>query len=148
MLSYRFGTINDFHWELKPILSCSKPHTFSTFFGKRERKNALTQMFEIAISLHYKFSIARIWPRKILLSESVIRSYHTCQLRCSTTGMLGRLLMSCLSFYIVLSYIYTSNPVSYCYCVTIELLLFYNSVYEDHNVHCPRLCTRHIGYVL
>jgi len=45
-----------------------------------------------------------------------------------------------------LSYIYTSN-VSYCYCVTIELLLFHNSIYEDINVRCPRLCTRHIGYV-
>ena len=26
MLSYRLGTVNDFHWELKPVLSYSKPH--------------------------------------------------------------------------------------------------------------------------
>jgi len=39
MLSNRLGTVNDFHWEFKPVLSYSKPHTFSTFFGK-ERKNA------------------------------------------------------------------------------------------------------------
>ena len=32
MLSYRLGTVNDFHWEFKPVLSYSKPHTFSTFF--------------------------------------------------------------------------------------------------------------------
>jgi len=39
MLSYRLGTVNDFHWELKPVLSYSKPHTFSTFFGEeKERK--------------------------------------------------------------------------------------------------------------
>jgi len=41
MLSYRLGTVNDFHWEFKPVLSYSKPHTFSTFFGEeKERKNA------------------------------------------------------------------------------------------------------------
>ena len=40
MLSYRLGTVNDFHWEFKPVLSYSKPHTFSTFFGEeKERKN-------------------------------------------------------------------------------------------------------------
>jgi len=43
MLSYRLGTVNDFHWEFKPVLSYSKPHTFSTFFGKeKESKNAFT----------------------------------------------------------------------------------------------------------
>ena len=43
MLSYRLGTVNDFHWEFKPVLSYSKPHTFSTFFGEeKERKNAFT----------------------------------------------------------------------------------------------------------
>jgi len=41
MLSYRLGTVNDFHWEFKPVLSYSKPHTFSTFLGEeKERKNA------------------------------------------------------------------------------------------------------------
>jgi len=41
MLSYRLGTVNDFHWEFKPVLSYSKPHTFSTFCGEeKERKNA------------------------------------------------------------------------------------------------------------
>jgi len=29
MLSYRLGTVNDFHWEFKPVLSYSKTHTFS-----------------------------------------------------------------------------------------------------------------------
>ena len=27
MLSYRLGTVDDFHWEFKPVLSYSKPHT-------------------------------------------------------------------------------------------------------------------------
>jgi len=41
MLSYRLDTVNDFHWGFKPVLSYSKPHTFSTFFGEeKERKNA------------------------------------------------------------------------------------------------------------
>ena len=26
MLSYRLGTVNDFHWGFKPVLSYSKPH--------------------------------------------------------------------------------------------------------------------------
>jgi len=39
MLSYRLGTVNDFHWGFKPVLSYSKPHTFLTFFGEeKERK--------------------------------------------------------------------------------------------------------------
>jgi len=43
MLSNRLGTVNDFHWKFKPVLSYSKPDTFSTFFGEeKERKNALT----------------------------------------------------------------------------------------------------------
>jgi len=41
MLSYRLGTVNDFHWEFKPVLSYSKPYTFSTFFEEeKERQNA------------------------------------------------------------------------------------------------------------
>jgi len=38
---YRLGTVNDFYWEFKPVLSYSKPHTFSTFFKEeKERKDA------------------------------------------------------------------------------------------------------------
>jgi len=41
MLSYRLGTVNDFHWGFKPVLSYIKPHTFSTSHGEeKERKNA------------------------------------------------------------------------------------------------------------
>jgi len=36
MLSYRLGTVNDFVWEFKPVLSYSKLHTFSTFFGEEK----------------------------------------------------------------------------------------------------------------
>jgi len=38
MLSYRLGTVNDFHWEFKPGLSYSKPHTFSTIFEKKKKE--------------------------------------------------------------------------------------------------------------
>jgi len=38
-LSYHLRTVNDFHWELKPVLSYSKPHTFSTFFGEEKETN-------------------------------------------------------------------------------------------------------------
>jgi len=41
MLSYRLGTVNDFHWGFKPVLSYSKPHTFSTSLGgEKDGKNA------------------------------------------------------------------------------------------------------------
>ena len=39
MLRYRLGTVNDFHWGFKPVLSYSKPHTFSTFFGEEKERN-------------------------------------------------------------------------------------------------------------
>ena len=38
MLSYRLGTVNDFHWGFKPVLSYSKPHTFSTFLEKKKKE--------------------------------------------------------------------------------------------------------------
>jgi len=38
MLSYRLGTVNDFHWEFKTVLSYSKPHTFSTYFGEEKKE--------------------------------------------------------------------------------------------------------------
>ena len=39
MLSYRLGTVNDFHWGFKPVLGYSKPHTFSTSFGEEKEIN-------------------------------------------------------------------------------------------------------------
>jgi len=40
MLSYRLGTVNDFHLGFKPVLSYSKLHILSKFFGEeKERKN-------------------------------------------------------------------------------------------------------------
>jgi len=39
MLSNRLGTVNDFHWGFKPVLSYSKPHTVFTFFGEEKEKN-------------------------------------------------------------------------------------------------------------
>jgi len=39
MLGFRLGTVNDFHWGFEPVLSYSKPHTFSTFFGEEKEIN-------------------------------------------------------------------------------------------------------------
>ena len=36
MLSYRLDTVNEFHWGFQPVLSYSKLHTFSTFFGEKK----------------------------------------------------------------------------------------------------------------
>ena len=38
MLSYRLDTVNDFHWEFKPVLSYSKLHTFSTILEKKKKE--------------------------------------------------------------------------------------------------------------
>jgi len=38
MLSYCLCMVNDFHWEFKPVLSYSKPHTFSTFVEKKKKE--------------------------------------------------------------------------------------------------------------
>jgi len=37
----RLGTVNDFHWdsEFKPVVSYSKPHTFSTSLGEEKEIN-------------------------------------------------------------------------------------------------------------
>ena len=40
MLSYRLGTVNDFHWGFNPVLSYSKPYTFLTFNGEEKRKKS------------------------------------------------------------------------------------------------------------
>jgi len=41
MLSFHLGTVNALHWGFKPVLSYSKPHTFSTSLGEeKEGKNA------------------------------------------------------------------------------------------------------------
>ena len=50
MLSYRLGTVNDFHWGFKPVLSYSKPHTFSTSLGEeKEKQLCITNMYLIHI---------------------------------------------------------------------------------------------------
>ena len=43
MLSYRLGTVNDFHFGFKPVLSYSKPYNLSTYIREdKEMKNAFT----------------------------------------------------------------------------------------------------------
>jgi len=56
-LSYRLGTVNDFHWGFKPVLSYSKPHTFSTSLGEeKERKNAFNPTSNhLQPNQYYKF---------------------------------------------------------------------------------------------
>jgi len=49
MLSYRLGTVNDFHWEFQPVLSYSKPHTFSTFFGEEKERKKMHLISSILI---------------------------------------------------------------------------------------------------
>ena len=49
MLNYRLGTVNEKHWGFKPVFRCSKPHTFSTFFGEeKERKKCPFTLFNKA----------------------------------------------------------------------------------------------------
>jgi len=38
LVSYRLGTVNDFHLGFIPVLSYSKSHTYSTFTGDEKEK--------------------------------------------------------------------------------------------------------------
>jgi len=51
MLSYRLGTVNYFHWGFKPVLSYSKPHTFSTLFWE-ENKCAFTHSNQASYTMN------------------------------------------------------------------------------------------------
>jgi len=50
MLSYRLGTVNDFHWEFKPVLSYSKPHknqnpkTFKNIFDEHNNVKSVLKL--------------------------------------------------------------------------------------------------------
>jgi len=46
ILNNRLGTVNDFHWEFKPVLSYSKPHPFSTFMQGCSWHEALPKLFK------------------------------------------------------------------------------------------------------
>ena len=43
MVSYRLGTVDDFHWEFKPLLSYSKPssHFLNIFGEEKESKKCI-----------------------------------------------------------------------------------------------------------
>ena len=60
MLSYRLGTVNDFHWEFKPVLSYSKPHTFSTFFFQN-CVSVIVMKYVHNINVNYKIAINLIY---------------------------------------------------------------------------------------
>jgi len=45
MLSYRLGTVNDFHWGFKPLLTYSKTHTYSTFIGEEKENICIYSLY-------------------------------------------------------------------------------------------------------
>jgi len=50
MLSYRLGTVNEFHWEFEPVFSYSKPHTSQQFVEKTKiKKYAFTLLYYLDI---------------------------------------------------------------------------------------------------
>jgi len=50
MLSYRLGTVNDFHWGFKPVFRYSKTHTYSTFIGEdKEKQLCINTMYLVHI---------------------------------------------------------------------------------------------------
>ena len=55
MLSYRLGTVNDFHWGFKPVFRYSKPHTYSTSIGEESEKQlCIKTMFLVHIKHEQK----------------------------------------------------------------------------------------------
>jgi len=54
MLYYRLGTVNEKHWGFKPVIRCSKPHTFSTFSAEEKEKNCPFNLFNKVTMELYK----------------------------------------------------------------------------------------------
>ena len=54
MLSYRLGTVNDFHWGFKPVFRYSKPHTYSTFIGEEKEKLCINTLYLVHIEHEHK----------------------------------------------------------------------------------------------
>ena len=65
MLSYRLGMVNDFHWGFKPVLSYSKPHTFSTSLGEeKERKNAFNLSNQATWNVNKRTGKKKKWVKE------------------------------------------------------------------------------------
>ena len=60
------GTVNDFHWEFKPVLSYSKSHTFSTFFGEEQDKSCIMSSFWT----HLNYSLVFIKTQEISFNHN------------------------------------------------------------------------------
>ena len=69
MLIYRLGTVNDCHWEFKSVLSYSKPHTFSTFFGEGKERTR-------------KSKTEAVLQRRSMLKLGVICRFMNCYGKC------------------------------------------------------------------
>jgi len=82
MSSYRLGTVNDFHWGFKPVLSYSKPHTFSTSLGKeKERKNAfnLSSQAVIRYTVYYIYYGFFYVQNNLQLEYVIMPNQHGCK---------------------------------------------------------------------
>jgi len=73
MLSYRLGTVNDFHWGFKPVLSYSKPHTFSTLLYSHPLYKSITlnciacfDHFVLLVCDHFNYNIIKYYAFDII----------------------------------------------------------------------------------
>jgi len=54
MLSYRLGTVNDFHWEFKPVFRYSKHHTYSFIGEEKENQLCINTLYLVYIEHEHK----------------------------------------------------------------------------------------------
>jgi len=79
MLSYRLGSVNEFHTRFKPVLSFSKPLTSSTVFGKEKEAEQNDWKVKRSKNKRKRMKIERILSTKVfcLWKSSQVRGTMT-----------------------------------------------------------------------
>jgi len=79
MLSYRLGTVNEFHLGFKPILSYSKPHIFLTFLEEKEKNMHLLSPTRDALQCHFN---RNMWKLDLVLTSWLVKGKHDWGVSC------------------------------------------------------------------
>jgi len=77
MLSYRLYTVNDFHWEFKPVLSYSKPHTPKS--AVRTTEPDLVHCLVSLISVSHWACTDKLVGDVLMYQHNVLHARNGCQ---------------------------------------------------------------------
>jgi len=71
MLSYRLGTVNDFHWGFKPLLTYSKPHTYSTFIWEEKENICIYSLYPDHLEQNDRKVKISIFKMKVVIKRMI-----------------------------------------------------------------------------